>query len=71
MSMSPPSNRLGTVLILLILIGIGLVDNLSYLLFYLLIINLLAVSGVRRMFVTVWRCKGVLIFFILTGATLL
>ncbi len=71
MSMPPPSNRLGTVLILLVLIGIGLVDNLSYLLLYLLIINLIAVSGVRRTFVTVWRCKGILIFFILTGATLL
>lgn len=71
MSISPPSNRLGTVLILLILIGIGLVDNLSHLLLYLFIINLLAVSGVRRTFVTVWRCKEILLFFVLTGATLL
>lgn len=71
MNISPPSNRLGTILILLILIGIGLVDNLSYLLLYLFIINLLAVSGVRRTFVTVWRCKGILLFFVLTGATLL
>lgn len=71
MSISPPSNRVGTVLILLILIGIGLVDNLTHLLLYLFVINLLAVSGVRRTFVTVWRCKGVFIFFILTGATLL
>lgn len=71
MSMPPPSNRLGTILILLILIGTGLAKNLSHLLLYLFIINLLAVSGVRRTFVTVWRCKGVFIFFILTGATLL
>ncbi|MFN3532697.1 MAG: energy-coupling factor transporter transmembrane component T family protein [Candidatus Brocadia sp.] len=71
MSISPPSTRLGTVLILLVLTGLGLLDNLFCLLLYLLIINVFAVLVARRTFVTVWRCKGVLIFFVLTGATLL
>ncbi|GAN35041.1 MAG: hypothetical protein DYG83_14885 [Candidatus Brocadia sp. AMX2] len=71
MRISPPSTRLGTVLVLLILTGLGLLDNLFYLFFYLLIINVSAVLVVRKTFVAAWRCKGVLIFFILTGATLL
>ena len=71
MSMSPPSTRIGTILILSALIGLGLLDNLFYLLLYLLIINVFAVFVIRKTFVTAWRCKGVLIFFILTGATLL
>ena len=40
-------------------------------LLYLLIINVFAVLVARKTFVTAWRCKGVLIFFILTGVTLL
>ncbi|CAG0943102.1 hypothetical protein BROC_02134 [Candidatus Brocadiaceae bacterium] len=71
MSISPPSTRLGTVLVLLILTGLGLLDNLFYLLLYLLIINVFAVFVIRKTFVTAWRCKGVLIFFILTGVTML
>lgn len=71
MNISPPSTRLGTIFILLVLVGLGLYDNLLYLLVCLVIIGLLAVLFVRRTFVTVWRCKGVLIFFVLTGATLL
>ena len=42
-----------------------------YLLLCLLIISLFASLVVRKAFATVWRCKGVLIFFIFTGATLL
>ncbi|MDQ1273633.1 MAG: cobalt/nickel transport system permease protein [Planctomycetota bacterium] len=71
MSMSPPSTRIGTILILFVLIGLGLLDNLFCLLLYLLIINVFAVLVARKTFVTAWRCKGVLIFFILTGVTLL
>lgn len=71
MSMSPPSTRLGTVLILLILTGFGLLDNLFSLLLCFLLINALAVLTVRKTFATAWRCKGVLVFFLLTGASLL
>ncbi|MCF6155605.1 MAG: hypothetical protein E3K36_10205 [Candidatus Brocadia sp.] len=71
MSTSPPSTKLGTVLILLILTGLGLLDNLFSLLLCFLIITVLAGLVVRKAFVTAWRCKGVLIFFFLTGATLL
>lgn len=71
MRISSPSTGSGTVLILLALIGLGLLDNLFYLLLYLLIINVFAVLVVRKTFFTAWRCKGVLIFFILTCATLL
>ena len=56
---------------MLALIGLGLLDNLFCLLLYLLIINVFAVLVARKTFVTAWRCKGVLIFFILTGVTLL
>ena len=71
MSMSPPSTRIGTILILLVLTGLGLLDNLFCLLLCLLIISLFASLVVRKVFTTIWRCKGVLIFFIFTGATLL
>jgi len=71
MSRSPPSTRIGTILILFVLIGLGLLDNLFYLLLCLLIISLFAVLAVRKAFVTVWRCKGIWIFFILTGVSLL
>lgn len=71
MSMSPPSTRIGTILVLFVLVGIGLLDSLFYLLLCLLIISLFAVLVVRKTFVTAWRCKGVVIFFVLTGATLL
>lgn len=71
MSISPPSTRLGTVLILLVLIGLGLLNNLFYLLFCFFIINLFAVLIVSRAYVAAWRCKGVMIFFVLTGASLL
>jgi energy-coupling factor transporter transmembrane protein EcfT len=71
MKISSPSTGSGTVLILLALIGLGLLDNLFCLLLYLLIINVFAVLVARKTFVTAWRCKGVLIFFILTGVTLL
>ena len=71
MSMPPPSTRIGTILILLVLTGLGLLDNLFCLLLCLLIISLFASLVVRKVFATIWRCKGVLIFFILTGATLL
>ena len=71
MSMSPPSTRIGTILILLVLTGLGLLDNLFCLLLCLLIISLFASLVVRKVFATIWRCKGVLIFFIFTGATLL
>lgn len=71
MRISPPSTRLGTVFILLILIGLGSLDNFIYLLFCLLICNLFAAIVVRRTFVTAWHSKKVLIFFMLTGVTLL
>ena len=71
MRISSPSTGSGTVLILSALIGLGLLDNLFCLLLYLLIINVFAVLVARKTFVTAWRCKGVLIFFILTGVTLL
>lgn len=71
MSMSPPSTRIGTILILLVLTGLGLLDNLFCLLLCLLIISLFASLVARKTFATVWGCKGVLIFFIFTGATLL
>jgi len=71
MSISPPSTRIGTILILLVLTGIGLLDNLLYLFLCLFIVSVFASLIVRRVFATIWRCKGVLIFFVLTGATLL
>ncbi|WKZ20197.1 MAG: energy-coupling factor transporter transmembrane component T [Candidatus Jettenia sp. CY-1] len=71
MNISPPATRTGTILILLILLGLGLLDNLFYLLLCLLIMSLFVVLVVRKAFKTVWHCKEALIFFILTGATLL
>ncbi|MEP9410420.1 MAG: hypothetical protein HRF42_03295 [Candidatus Brocadia sp.] len=71
MSMSSPSTRTGTILFLLILTGFGLLNNLFYLLVCLLIIHALALLLVRKIFIRVWRCKGVLVFFLLTGVTLL
>ena len=71
MNMSPPSTRVGTILILLVLTGIGLLDNLFYLLLCLLIVSVFASLIVRKVFATIWRCKGLLIFFIFTNATLL
>lgn len=71
MDISPPSTRLGTILILLILTGLGLLNNLFYLLICLVSINVLAAFVVRKTFITAWHCKGVLIFFLLTGVTLL
>lgn len=71
MSISPPSTRLGTVLVLLVLIGLGLLNHGTSLLLCFLIITGFAGLAVRSAFVRAWRCKGVLIFFSLTGATLL
>ncbi|OQZ00655.1 MAG: hypothetical protein B6D35_05765 [Candidatus Brocadia sp. UTAMX2] len=71
MNLSPPATRLGTVLIVSILVGLGLFDRPICLLVFLLIISLFALIVVRRAFVTAWHCKGVLIFFLITGATLL
>ncbi|MBW7897406.1 Energy-coupling factor transporter transmembrane protein EcfT [Candidatus Brocadiaceae bacterium B188] len=71
MNIAPPSTRLGTILILSVFIGLGLLDNLLYLFICLVIINLFALLVVRSMFITAWRCKGILVFFVLTGATLL
>ncbi len=71
MNKSPPSTRIGTVLILLTLTGLGLINNLFYLFACLLIIGLFAVLAVRKTFKTVWRSRGVGIFFILTGVSLL
>jgi len=71
MSMSPPSTRIGTILILFVLIGLGLLDNLFYLLLCLLIISLLGVCAVRKALVIVYHSRGVWIFFIITGVSLL
>ncbi len=71
MSLHPPSTRIGTILILLVLAGIGLLNNPLSLLLCLLIISLFALLAARKTFVTVWRCKGIAVFFILTAATLL
>ena len=71
MKTTPPSTRIGTILILLVLAGIGLLHNPLSLLLCLLIISLFALLAVRKTFVTVWRCKGIAVFFILTAATLL
>lgn len=71
MNISPPSTRTGTILVLFILLGIGMLDDFFYLFLCLLIINLFAVLAVRKAFKTVWHCKEGLIFFLLTGATLL
>ena len=71
MIMSPPSTRIGTVLVLLALMGLGLLDNLFCLLLCLLIIGMFAVLVVRNSWITVWHGKGVWIFFILTGVRLL
>ncbi|MCF6159058.1 MAG: hypothetical protein E3K32_10930 [wastewater metagenome] len=71
MNKSSPSTRTGTVLILLILTGLGLLDNLFFLLTCLLTIGIFAALVVRKTYVTVWRCKEILIFFILTGVSLL
>lgn len=48
-----------------------MLSNFFYLLICLLVILVLALLVVRKMFISVWRCKGVLVFFLLTGATLL
>ncbi|MGQ3685837.1 MAG: energy-coupling factor transporter transmembrane component T family protein [Candidatus Loosdrechtia sp.] len=69
--MSPPSTRISTVLVLMILFGIGLLDSLSVLLICLITIVSFAVLVVKNTFLTLSRCKGILIFFLLTGISLL
>lgn len=71
MIISPPSTRIGTVFILLILIGLGLLNNLFYLLICLLIICLLGGFFARNAFATARHSTGVWIFFVLTGISLL
>jgi cobalt/nickel transport system permease protein len=67
----PPSTRIGTVLVLLVLFGLGLLNSLSALLLCLIIIVILAAFVVKNAFLTISRCKGVWIFFVLTGLSLL
>lgn len=70
MSITPPSTRLGTILIMSVFIGLGLLDNLLNLFICLVIINLFALLVVRSMFITAWRCKGILVFFCSDGRNL-
>ncbi|MDR4505022.1 MAG: energy-coupling factor transporter transmembrane protein EcfT [Candidatus Scalindua sp.] len=72
MTISPPSTRIGTVFILLVLIGLSLLNNLFCLLICLSIICLLGGLLVRNAFITTVRhATGVWIFFVLTGISLL
>ncbi|MDR4509703.1 MAG: energy-coupling factor transporter transmembrane protein EcfT [Candidatus Brocadiaceae bacterium] len=70
-TVSPPSNRTGTALVLSILLGIGLLYNLSCLFLCLSIICFCGVFIVKSAFVTIYHRKEVWIFFSLTGASLL
>lgn len=65
------STKTGTLLILSILAGIGLLNNFASLVVCLLAVLLFGVFAAGNIFIILYRAKGVWIFFLLTGVSLL
>lgn len=67
----PLPTRTGTILVLLALAGIGLLNDLASLIGCLCMVLLFGVFAVGNIFVVICRAKGVWIFFLVTGVSLL
>lgn len=67
----PVSTRTGTILVLLVLAGTGLLNNFAPLVVCLFMVLLFGIFTVGNIFMVVYHAKGVWIFFLLTGVSLL
>ncbi|MCF6147880.1 MAG: hypothetical protein E3K37_04395 [Candidatus Kuenenia sp.] len=71
LKLPPVSTRTGTILVLLVLAGTGLLNNFAPLVVCLFMVLLFGIFTVGNIFMVVYHAKGVWIFFLLTGVSLL
>ncbi|QII10641.1 putative membrane protein [Candidatus Kuenenia stuttgartiensis] len=71
LKLPPASTRTGTILVLLVLVGIGLLNNFGPLVVCLFMVLLFGVFTVGNIFIVVCHAKGVWVFSLLTGVSLL